>query len=290
MMYRSSHTTEPVAAVVAVQTATRIEQGRRELQEDAVAAHVEADGSWMIAVADGTGGGIRTAEAAGAALAALPPRIGSEDAMTAAFAAANAAVRALTANNSHQPLNKDLGDARSVEPDTTLAVTAWTARGGLLSAWVGDSMVLLIPADGGVGWHSIPHRFGCGHLLIGDFAVTGPDASVSLGASIRRLSDTMGTDDVARIAASGLVAAVISDGVYNSHMGLVRGTWFSDDPADNSIGFLLDPATRRNAEASAEAVMGWARSGGMHDNASAAVAVMSPTTTSGAGAAVRSGM
>ena len=276
---------------MAVQTATRIEQGRRELQEDAVAAHVEADGSWMIAVADGTGGGIRTTEAAGAALAALPPRIGSEDAMTAAFAAANAAVRALTANNSHQPLNEDLGDARSVEPDTTLAVAAWTQRGGLLSAWIGDSMVLLIPVDGGVGWHSIPHRFGGGHLLIGDFAVTGPDASVSLRASIRRLSDTTGTDDVARIAASGLVAAVISDGVYNSHMGLVRGTWFNDNPADNSIGFLLDPATRRNAEASAEAVMDWARNGGeLHDNASAAVAVMSPTTTSGAGAAVRSGM
>ena len=277
--------------VVAVQTATRIEQGRRELQEDAVAAHVEADGSWMIAVADGTGGGIRTAEAAGAALAALPPRIGSEDAMTAAFAAANAAVRALTANNSHQPINEDLGDARSVEPDTTLAVAAWTQRGGLLSAWVGDSMVLLVPADGGVGWHSIPHRFGCGHLLIGDFAVTGADASVSLRASIRRLSDTMDADDVARIAASGLVAAVISDGVYNSHMGLVRGTWFSDNPADNSIGFLLDPATRRNAEASAEAVMGWARSDGLHDNASAAVAVISQTaTTPRAGAAVRSGM
>ena len=273
---------------MAVQTATRIEQGRRELQEDAVAAHVEADGSWMIAVADGTGGGIRTTEAAGAALAALPPRIGSEDAMTAAFAAANAAVRALTSNDSHQPINEDLGDARSVEPDTTLAVAAWTQRGGLLSAWVGDSMVLLVPADGGVGWHSIPHRFGCGHLLIGDFAVTGADASVSLRASIRRLSDTLGADDVARIAASGLVAAVISDGIYNSHMGLTQGTWFNDNPADNSIGFLLNPATRRNAEASAETVMDWARSDGLHDNASAAVAVMSQAATPGA--AVRSGM
>ena len=64
MTQRSLHGTEPAAAVLTVQTATLIEQSRRELQEDAAAAHVEADGSWMVAVADGTGGGIRTTETA----------------------------------------------------------------------------------------------------------------------------------------------------------------------------------------------------------------------------------
>ncbi len=126
---------------LSTEVATRIEQGARKRQEDAVSAVANEDGSWVIAVADGVGGVRRGDEAAPAALAALPQRISGDDEMTAAFAAANRAVRALAPPNSMYALDEDMPGYWAVEPVTTLAVAAWTPEQGMTAAWVGDSIM-----------------------------------------------------------------------------------------------------------------------------------------------------
>ena len=106
----------------------------------------------MIAVADGTGGGINTEEIALAAVAALPGRIASDEEMTAAVAAANCAARQLGTAESRARLDEDLAAGWTADPDTALAVAAWTPEGGLVAAWVGDSMVMILPVHEGRCW------------------------------------------------------------------------------------------------------------------------------------------
>ena len=138
----------------AVELATLMEQGDREYQQDAVRAVRNDDGSWMIAVADGTGGGINTEEIAPAMVAALPNRISSDEEMERAFAAANLAARKLGTEESQAIMHEDPESGWNRNPDSTLAVAAWTPEGGLVGAWVGDSMIFIVPIEPGVGWHS----------------------------------------------------------------------------------------------------------------------------------------
>ena len=258
--------------------ASLIEQGDREYQQDAVRTIANADGSWVIAVADGTGGGINAEEIAPAAVAALPGRIASDEEMTAAFAAANLAARQLGTDESRARLDEDLGAGWTRDPDTTLAVAAWTPEGGLVVAWVGDSVVVVVPAHQGCCWYGRPQQIKAGNRLIGEFAASGNTASESLRSAISRLSDDLGGDEVDRCAAGGAIVAVLSDGAYNGYMSLQHSdTWADggDYPDDSILESLLSEQDRHSAARAAGAVMRKARRAGLGDNASVAVARMS---------------
>ena len=95
-------------SIPAVEVATLIEQGDREDQCDGVLGIANPDGSWVLAVVDGTGGGRLPEAAAPAALSALPSRIASESEMSSALAAASNAVRQITIDESIYPAEEDL--------------------------------------------------------------------------------------------------------------------------------------------------------------------------------------
>ena len=252
--------------------ASLIEQGDREYQQDAVRTVANADGSWVIAVADGTGGGINTEEVAPAAVAALPGRIASDEEMTDAFAAANLAVRQWGTPESRARLDEDLPAGWTLDPDTTLVVAAWTAEGGLVAAWVGDSVVVVVPVGDGRYWYSPPQEIQAGNPLIGEFAAGANTASESLRGTISRLSDHLTRAEVDDMIAGGVIVGVLSDGAYDGYMRLMTRPWF-DRYADTSVlESLLSGAERHSAASAADAIMRRARRAGLHDNASIAVA------------------
>ena len=143
-----------------------------------------ADGSWVIAVADGVGGHPEAADAAVAAVEELPERIDSLDAMKNAFVAASDRVLALApswdafmadrrAECSSDAVFESLhADRWTFEswfwrytadcPLCTLCVAAWTPTGGLLVASMGDTLAFEVrwpPA--GEPWRRLiaePHR------------------------------------------------------------------------------------------------------------------------------------
>ncbi len=106
---------------------------RRENQDRFFTNLSTSDDSFVIAVADGLGGHARGAEAAQAAIEEFPGRIADRDEMVEAFVNADERVTALSASiPDSTPL--------SVYPMTTLCVAAWTPEGGLLVAWMGDTL------------------------------------------------------------------------------------------------------------------------------------------------------
>lgn len=253
------------------------ERGERTHQHDAVRTSVNTDGSWMIAVSDGTGSGLGAEQVAPAAISALPERVASDEELLSAFAAANLAARRTGPSDSPYRLDEDMPAICAREPEATLAVAAWTPEGGLCAAWVGDTMVFAVPLAGERGWHGAPHNTRQGARLIGEFASRPTDPPRSLCSTIRTLSHDMGPDDADRMVAGGTIIAVLSDGAYSGYMGLHRGRWFSDDPDDNSIGFLLSKKDRCSAERAAAAIMRRAKRYGLHDNATVAVARLAPS-------------
>ena len=80
--------------------------------------------------------------------------------------------------------------------------------------------------------------------------------------------------DIQSMTTDGVLVIVLSDGAYNGYMGYDSGLWFTDDPDDNSLGFLLSENTRKSASAVAAAIMEKARSHELHDNTTVAVARM----------------
>ena len=121
-----------------------------------------ADGSWVIAVADGVGGHPEAADAAVAAGEGLPERIDSLDAMKDAFVAASDRVLALapswddfmadrraecSSDEAFESLHADRWTFESWFwrytancPLCTLCVAVWTPTGGLLVASMGDTL------------------------------------------------------------------------------------------------------------------------------------------------------
>lgn len=258
---------------LSTEIATRIEQGARKRQEDAVTAAANEDGSWVIAVADGVGGVRRGDEAAPAAIGALPQRISGDADMAEAFAAANRAVRALAPPNSMYALDEDMPGYWAVEPVTTLAVAAWTPEQGMTAAWVGDSIVCVMPVAAHNGWYGEPVHMRGGNPVIGEFAVQGDAAAPSMLQRMRRMSDTISQEDIGRIAGrAGVIVAVLSDGAYSGTMRHTSGPW---DAADR-LGSALPDSSRQSADAVAQALMSNAWWHGLRDNAAIAVAVMTP--------------
>ena len=138
-----------------------------------------ADGSWVIAVADGVGGHPEAPDAAEAAVEVLPERIDSLDVMRDAFVVAadrvaamapsredfRAAERAALGDTVYGLMVRSGASANSYVascPLCTLCVAAWTPTGGLLVASMGDTLAFEVqwPPEGGP-WRRLiaePHR------------------------------------------------------------------------------------------------------------------------------------
>lgn len=253
--------------------ATRTDVGPRDRQEDRVWAVVNADGSWVMAVADGLGGHPFGDEAAQAAVDALADRIENTAQMTAAFNAANEAARAL-----HPEMRAPNEGVSSMIALTTLVVAAWTPQGGLLVSWIGDSMAFLVPLGGGPGWHGAPHGDKSGFIsrCIG---MTRTDRG-TFDLPPRHVDHL--DDDMPRsrtdgwIHDDGLLVVLATDGMFGPILETHQRRWFDDDPDDLSVGFAV-PADRRSTAAdAADTLMDTARVAGLRDNTTIAVARITP--------------
>ncbi|WP_423916771.1 PP2C family protein-serine/threonine phosphatase [Candidatus Poriferisodalis sp.] len=252
--------------------ATRTDIGSRDRQEDRVRAVVNADGSWMVAVADGLGGHPFGDEAAQAAVDALPARIGSTAEMTAAFDAANAAAWVL------HPEMRAADEGESMIALTTLVVAAWTPQAGLLVSWIGDSFGFIVPLGAAPGWHSKPHNDLLGFVsrCIG-MSRADPDSFDLPSGEVDHMGDVVPRSRVGGwIVDGGLLVVLASDGLIRPILEAYRREWFNDDPDDNSLGFAL-PADRRGTAAEvADTLMDTARVAGLSDNTTIAVARIAP--------------
>ena len=264
--------------------------GPWEVNEDrSFTALCAEDGSWVIAVADGLGGLPRGAEAAEAAVAALPSRIGSEADMDRAFVAAHRAVAALAAS----PAAWRFSPERC--PMTTLCVAAWTPDGGLIVAQMGDTLPILVcwpdPERAAGGLLGLPHRNPFGGLsscLGADVPCTSPDlggAEFSLvtvedddgewAFAVARDSDF--EELIPAPSAGEWTVVVASDGVWEKLL---------PDPDEADFYGVYDLAGRvvalsgpagGPAERIAESLLAAARGRDLNDNATVAVAHMTPT-------------
>lgn len=281
--------------------ASAMEQGERDSQQDAVRTASGSDGSWVIAVADGTGGGINADQVAAAAVAALPARIASDEGMLEAFAAANRAARLLGPDDSRAVMDKDLYAGWTRDPDCTLVVAAWTPEGGLVVGWVGDSAAVVIPHKG-IGWCSGPQQVQAGSPIIGEFAAPAVGVPDSLRAAVSLLSTDMDPMETGRMVSEGAVVVAVSDGAYRMSWGDEAATptpfvyqhhlcpdedGIEDGGADLIVGRRLYaplmerflPAADRHCPAAAVArIMTDASAEGLHDNASAAAAIVRPAS------------
>ncbi|WP_423923141.1 PP2C family protein-serine/threonine phosphatase [Candidatus Poriferisodalis sp.] len=258
------------AASVDMDIATRSEVGPRDRQEDRVRTVVNADGSWVMAVADGLGGHPFGDEAAQVAVDALPDCITSQSEMAAAFDAANAAAWSL-----HPEMRGPDEGVSSVIALTTLVVAAWNPQGGLLLSWVGDSMAFLVPIAGGPGWHSTPHGGPMGFVSrgIGMFRAS-PGSTYELPPGhLESLSEDVPAARVQDwVRDQGLLVVLATDGLFDPVLMAHDRGWFGDDPDDLSLGFALPPERRGSAEAVADTLIDTARFAGLIDNTTIAVA------------------
>ena len=248
--------------------------GPREEQQDRAIAHVHEDGSWVVAVFDGLGGHARGDEAAQAAAAAFPNRIDGAVEMHTAVNASNDAVWALVSEDDH--VSRKLGmrmhwPDRS-EPLTTIAAAAWTPQSGLVTGWLGDSVMFFVPVKAGIpGMHSEPHGPWDSYQVDNGLGFSFVVPEESLG--------TMSDEDLGElnghIDGDGLLVIAATDGLFDPiRLGKYgRRGRFSEDSADNSIGFAIPSEDRLSAHATAAALMNAAVSKQLRDNAAVAVAL-----------------
>ena len=248
--------------------AARSDMGPREVNEDRSFTSLSAeDGSWVIAVADGLDGHPRGAEAAEAAVAALPSRIASEADMETAFMTAHRAVAALA------PSPTTWQHSLKLCPMTALCVAAWTPEGGLIVAHMGHTLPVLVRWQDQEGAE--------GHVLGVEHVDSGGWLTSCLGIDVPRT-------DPARVGAAfscwtgrhvdcEFAVVVMSDGVWEKRASDPEVSAFvrSGDAAGwvvEVIGPVGGPAERI-----AEVVLAGARGRGLDDNATVAVALMAPS-------------
>ncbi len=261
MMSNMAHrdSTEPGAVTVAALTDT----GPRKANEDRMFTAVSDDGSWVIAVADGLGGHARGDEAAQAAVDGLPERIAGTADMVAAFTEADERVLALAG-----PLRRQLlGVTLAAIPMSTLCVAAWTPEGGLQIGWMGDTMPFVVWSgqDGYTGsCCGSPHRspYGSIEICLGLPSEEEGQGAWSIEVETFELSEDAELPDAVIIA---------SDGAWEPPAIEYGGAEWLWDDSPAGIGSACDPGAV-DASGIAESVLARARSLGLNDNATVAVA------------------
>ena len=288
--------------------------GPRDVNEDRYfTACCPDDGSWVIAVADGLGGHPRGAEAAEAAIAAVPSRIETPEAMHQAFVAAAARVEKLappwedflaakrTECGSDEEYERRSASRYAFEswvfqhlgscPLSTLCVAAWTPAGGVLVGSMGDTLAVEVrwPAAGSPYRRLVadPHRYPRGGIS-SCLGYTRPDPP-DLGADRHRnpnfacVSIDPHPDPTAETA-----IIIASDGVWEplwNGLDIDR----DDDIADSLYGHYTGrnhssvalyvahvAAAPAPADTLASRVLRAATEVGLDDNATVAAAHMAP--------------
>ena len=224
-----------------------------------------ADGSWVIAVADGVGGHPEAADAAETAVEVLPERIDSLDAMRDAFVVAadrvaamapsredfRAAERAALGDTVYDLMVRSGASANSYVascPLCTLCVAAWTPTGGLLVASMGDTLAFDVRwPTSGTPWRRLiaePHRQPPGARGVSSYLGAYNDGSV-----IRPPVDYYDQDDddyynpyyaavqvdLPSDPATAVAVIVASDGAWEPLWQVIRAAEYA----------AADPETRR---------------------------------------------
>ena len=248
----------PFEATVA--EATHI--GGRDENQDRSSTALSADGSWVIAVADGLGGHDRGAEAAAAAITGFPRRIESLAELKAAFAGANRRVAALAPEpRTRRPL--------PTIPMSTLCVAAWTPQGGLLVAQTGDTLAVLFSRPPGdypaAAFITKPHRGTWGEI------------SACLGLPTMDLGRDGLWERHRLDGDSNHTIILASDGAWEplARLPTSRERQMDHDMLEHYLVPLIDAAAA--ADEAASAILEAAENIGLDDNATLAAAHMRPT-------------
>lgn len=258
-----SESTEPGRSTGAASVAAVTDTGPRQVNEDRTFTAVSDDGSWVIAVADGLGGHARGDEAAQAAVECLPERIGGDVDMAVAFADANEQVLKL----SRTLWEDNPWVSGSSIPMSTLCVAAWTPEGGLRIGWAGDTMpfVVWLGPDGYSGsCCGRPHRdpYGFIRVCLGQPPEDGGHDAGPVDVDMVDGFEDSELPDVVIIASDGVWEPLATRG------GGMEWLW-DDSPA--GIGSACDPEAV-DASGIAEGILAKARTFGLNDNATVAVA------------------
>jgi len=231
--------------------------GPRDENQDRAACHVMSDSSWLIAVADGLGGQPRGAEASAAAIGILPDRIASQDEMEVAFINAQGRVFDLAPEQARHRF----GMIRRC-PASTLCVAAWNPDAGLIVGAAGDTIAILLWLEEDE-WRArsifLPHRS------------TGMTGTLTryLGAPVGGEFELV-TD--IPLPAALCAVAILSDGAWEPIVsGRHRGEILPPDSIAGAVAACLAPDDS-DADSIANQVMTAARTAGLDDNGTVAVA------------------
>ena len=254
----------------AVSVAWLTDTGPRDENQDRSIVRLHDDSSWLIAVADGLGGHPRGRDASKTAIKALPRLVDTQEAMYQAFKAAHEAVFKLApqyARYSRHEVRKC--------PASTLCVAAWTPAGGLLVGIAGDTRPVVLWRDDD-SWHG--RTLGRLHRNISIYGyitkyLGAPRSWPAMGANDRDPMDIFADDDIDLPAdPTAIAVAIVSDGAWEP---LVRDVYAGKakqaDPVGKAIAACVTPDDR-DAHTIATRIMAAARTAGLTDNATVAVA------------------
>ena len=255
------------AARGSVSVAWITDLGPRSENQDRALAHIGSDDSWIVAVADGMGGQPRGREAAIAAIRGLPLRIGSADEMHDGFRAADKEVAELTPEHL-----KFTRSSAHMCPAATLCASAWTPDGDLVVGYAGDTMSALLWRTG-KSWDGralgFPHRTRHGAI---SRSVGLPGVWPDSHDGDHRRMDIFDKDDL-EVPSADYAIAVMSDGVWEPILREKYGD--GEMPEGDPFGPAVAAALKHDdhdANTLASRIMDAARTAGLEDNATVAVA------------------
>lgn len=235
---------------------------RRENQDRAV-ARVSDGGSWLVAVADGMGGQPRGAEAAQAAVDALPSSAAGPGEMRAAFEAAAQAVGLLAPEHLRYSFS-----STHLCPAAVLCVASGDASGRCTVAYAGDTMpaVLWHGPDGWTGTDlGYPHRYSNGTIS----RFLGGPGPAATRASEEYLS--LHEIEAPDVECDRIAVVIASDGAWEPlvYRKLEKGADPEDSPFAAAMAECLASGVG-TAEGAVAAIMASAAAVGVDDNVSCA--------------------